>query len=215
MIDFEKAAMNAFTAVFQQFSLMNCFFHLCQSVQKRINKSVKVRYRTDKAFARASRLVAFLAFVPSSSIEDAFEASSVHVAGTFPELLAVVNYFENSYLGQATPEGPRTSPKFPVQFWNHHSTIMVDPDYPRTSNLVEGFHRGFKTRVNRARPTVQEYFRAVREEQVTTDFHLDRLAVGLTPSKKRSRSSNSDLFAICSGFEDYSLTLEYLTLICV
>ena len=87
---------------------------------------------------------------------------------------------------------------------------MVDPDYPRTSNLVEGFHRGFKTRVNRARPTVQEYFRAVREEQVTTDFHLDRLAVGLTPSKKRSRSSNSDLFAICSDFEDYSSTLEYL-----
>ena len=140
-----------------------------------------MRYRTDKAFSRASRLVAFLAFVPLSSIENAFEALSVHVAGTFPELLAVVNYFEKSYLGQATPEDPRTSPKFPVQFWNHHSTIMVDPDYPRTSNLVECFHCGFKTRVNRARPTVQEYFRAVREEQVTTDFHLDRLAVGTYP----------------------------------
>ena len=39
-------------------------------------------------------------------------------------LLAVVNYFENSYLGQVTPEGPRsrTYPKFPVQFWNHHFT---------------------------------------------------------------------------------------------
>ncbi|KAL5251921.1 hypothetical protein ACHWQZ_G014902 [Mnemiopsis leidyi] len=85
----------------------------------------------------------------------------------------------------------RTSPKFPVQFWNHYSTIMVDPDYPRTSNLVEGFHRGFETRVNRARPTVQEYFRAIREQQVTKDFHLDRLAVGLTPSKKR-KTSNRD-----------------------
>ena len=42
---------------------------------------------------------------------------------TLPGLLPVVNYFENSYLGQATPEGPRTSPKFPVQFWNHHSTF--------------------------------------------------------------------------------------------
>ena len=145
--------MNAFTAVFQQFSLMNCFFHLCQSVQKLINKSFKVRYRTDKAFARASRLVAFSAFVPLSSIEDAFEALSVHVAGTFPELLAVVNYFENSYLGQATPEGPRTSPRFPVQFWNHHSTIMVDPDYPRTSNFVEGFHRGSTEPVLRFRST--------------------------------------------------------------
>ena len=32
MLDFERASMNAFTQVFDQFSLMNCFFHLCQSV---------------------------------------------------------------------------------------------------------------------------------------------------------------------------------------
>lgn len=209
MVDFEKAMMNAISCVFDQFSLMNCFFHLCQSVQKRINKNFKVRYRKDKAFARASRLVAFLAFVPLNCIEDAFEALSVHIAGTYPELLAVVNYFENNYLGQATPEGPRTSPKFPLEFWNHHSTIMVDPDYPRTSNMVEGFHRGFKTRVNRARPTVQEYFRAIREQQVTTDFHLDRLRVGLTPSKKR-RTNNDSLHRICSSYGDFSSTLEYL-----
>ena len=75
--------------------------------------------------------------------------------------------------------------------------------------MVEGFHRGFKTRVNRARPTVQEYFRAIREQQVTTDFHLDRLAVGLTPSKKR-KTSNEDLYQICSRFEEYPSVLEYM-----
>ena len=153
--------------------------------------------------------MAFLAFVPLDSIEDAFEALSIHIAGLCPELLAVVNYFENSYLGQATSEGSRTCPQFPKEFWNHHATIMVDPEYPRTSNMVEGFHRGFKTRVNRARPTVQEYFRAIREQQVTTDFHLDRLAVGLTPSKKR-KTSNDDLYLICSRFEEYPSVLEYM-----
>ena len=81
MLDFERASMNAFTQVFDQFSLMNCFFHLCQSVQRRIQKSFKVKYRTDKAFALASRLVVFLAFVPHEHIESAFEALSVHVAG--------------------------------------------------------------------------------------------------------------------------------------
>ena len=67
-------------------NLMKCFFHLCQSFQKRISKSFRKLYRTDKAFARASRLVAFLAFVPLDSIEDAFEASSIHIAGLYPEL---------------------------------------------------------------------------------------------------------------------------------
>ena len=54
MLDFERASMNAFTQVFHQFSLMNCFFHLCHSIQRRIQKSFKVKYRTDKAFAACS-----------------------------------------------------------------------------------------------------------------------------------------------------------------
>ena len=41
--------------------------------------------------ALASRLVAFLAFVPREHIESAFEDLSVHVAGTYPELMAIVN----------------------------------------------------------------------------------------------------------------------------
>ena len=100
MLDFERASMNAFTQVFDQFSLMNCFFHLCQSVQRRIQKSFKVKYRTDKSFALASRLVVFLAFVPLEHIESAFEALSMHI-GTYPELMAIVNYFELTYLGLA------------------------------------------------------------------------------------------------------------------
>ena len=53
--------------------------------------------------------------------------------------------------------------------------VFVDPNYPRTSNMIEGFHLGFKSEVNRPKPTVQEYFKAVRDQQVSTDYHLDRL----------------------------------------
>ena len=79
----------------------------------------------------------------------------------------------------------RVPPTYPVGFWNHFDKILRDPEFPRTSNMVEGFHRGFKIRVNRPKPSVQEYVRAVKEQQVITDFHLDRLSIGKTPSKKR------------------------------
>ena len=72
MLDFEKASMNAFTQVFEQFTLRNCFFHLCQSVQHHIQKSFKVEYRTYKDFALTSLLVVFLAFVPLDHVETAF-----------------------------------------------------------------------------------------------------------------------------------------------
>jgi hypothetical protein len=126
LIDFEKAAMNAFSKVFEQFNLMNCFFHLCQSVQKRIFRN--------RASRLVSRLVAFEAFVPLHSIDDAFEALSVHISSSYPALMDVVHYFEKNYLGLALIDGSRTIPKYPIEFWNHHSTIMVDPDYPRAQN---------------------------------------------------------------------------------
>ena len=75
--------------------------------------------------------------------------------------------------------------------------------------MVEGFHRGFKTRVNRPKPSVQEYFRAIKEQQVVTDCHLDRLAVGKTPSKKR-RISSSILYDLCSFYTTYPTKIEYL-----
>ena len=83
--------------------------------------------------------------------------------------MTIVNYFESTYLGLAliNINGTRAGTKFDIMLWNHY--------YPRTSNMVEGFHLGFKAKVNRPRPSVQEYFRAIKEQQVTTDYHLDRL----------------------------------------
>ena len=145
----------------------------------------KVRYFKDKIFARAARLVAFLAFVPVADVEEAFFEITFYIQSNYPELMVVVNYFEKIYLGSAIVDSEvRVPPTYPLEFWNHFASILQDPEFPRTSNMVEGFHRGFKTRVNRPKPSVQEYFRAIKEQQVVTDYHLDRLAVGKAPSKK-------------------------------
>ena len=187
MIDFERAVMNAFRNSLPGWKVANCFFHLCQSVQKNINKKFKVQYFSDKIFARAARLPVFLAFVPVSEIEEVFYEITYYIQSNYPQLMVVVNYFEKTYLGSVTVDSEvRVTPAFPSDFWNHSDRVMEDPDFPRTSNMVEDFHRGFiKTRVNRPKPSVQEYVRAVKEEQVMTDYHLDRLSVGETPSKRR------------------------------
>jgi hypothetical protein len=75
--------------------------------------------------------------------------------------------------------------------------------------MVEGFHRGFRTRVNHPKPSVQEYFLAIREQQETSDYHLDRLGKGKTPSKRR-KTSHEELFNICSEYSNYSSKLDYL-----
>ena len=210
MIDFERAVMNAFRDSLPGWKVSNCFFHLCQSVQKNINKKFKVQYFSDKIFARAARLPVFLAFVPISEIEEVFYEITYYIQSNYPQLMVVVNYFEKTYLGSVTVDSEvRVTPTFPSDFWNHFDRVMVDPDFPRTSNMVEGFHRGFRTRVNRPKPSVQEYVRAVKEEQVMTDYHLDRLNVGKTPSKRR-RTCHTHLYDICSFYSTYPSKIEYV-----
>ena len=52
----------------------------------------------------------------------------------------------------------------------------------------------------------------LQEQQVITDYHIDRLGVGKTPSKKRvkRKTSNDQLFQICSKYSDYSSKGDYL-----
>ena len=132
------------------------------------------------------------------------QALSMHIAGTYPELMAIVNYFELTYLGLAQLYGTRAGTKFGIEHWNHYEMVLIDPDYPRTSNMVEGFHLGFKSKVNRPKPSVQEYFRAIRDQQVTTDFHLDRLAA------KKRKTRNHVLYKICGDFLEYDSVLNYM-----
>ena len=151
-----------------------------------------------------------LAFVPVADVEEAFFEITFYIQSNYPELMVVVNYFEKTYLGSAIVDSEvRVPPTYPLEFWNHFDSILQDPEFPRTSNMVEGFNRGFKTRVNRPKPSVQEYFRAIKEQQVVTDYHLDRLAVGKTPSKKR-RISSSILYDLYSFYTTYPTKIEYL-----
>ena len=178
-----------------------------QSVQRCIQKSFKVKYRTDTDFALASRLVVFLAFVPPEHTETAFAVLSKHVCTSYPEVMHVVNYYEQNYLGLAEPAGTRTVFKCSIVHWNQYAMV-----------LVEGFHSGFKSKVNRPKPSVQEYFRAIRDQQVTTDYHLDRLAHGMTPAMKR-KNLNHVLYDICLNFNQYDSVLSYtskeVVLICI
>ena len=87
----------------------------------------------------------FLAFVPVADIEEAFYKITYCIQTSYPKLMVVVNYFEKTYLGAVTVDNEvRVPPTYPVKFWNHFDRILRD--------MVEGFHRGFKTRVNRPKP---------------------------------------------------------------
>jgi hypothetical protein len=60
-----------------------------------------------------ARLAVFLSFVPVSDVEELFYKITYNVQSNYPQLMAVINYFENTYLGSvAVDSKERVPPKF-------------------------------------------------------------------------------------------------------
>ena len=100
VLGFEKAVINSIRDIFPNHIMRLCMFHLAQNVQKHIQAKFKTEYNVNSNFARASRLVIMLAFVPLNRFEDATEAIMLHIQSTYPCLMSIYMYFEKTYIGE-------------------------------------------------------------------------------------------------------------------
>ena len=74
LIDFEKAALNAFKEIYWESSVSGCYFHFCQSFQRKIaDLGIKRFYPKNADFAVAIKTIPWLAFIPVAEVEKAFE----------------------------------------------------------------------------------------------------------------------------------------------
>ena len=80
-------------------------------------------------------------------------------------------------------------------------TYYIQSNYPQLMVVVNYFEKTYLGSV-----TVDS---EVRVTQVMTDYHLDRLSVGKTPSKRR-RTCHTHLYDICSFYSTYPIKIEYV-----
>jgi len=65
LVDFEKAAMNSFSAAYTTATLRGCYFHLCQSVMRKVSEiGLKAEYENNEDARTFIRCLPALAFVP-------------------------------------------------------------------------------------------------------------------------------------------------------
>ena len=95
-------------------------------------------YGNNQDFSIKLRHITALAFLPSEEIPEAFN----QVKLILPENTAgVVEYFEENYIRGRTRRTRNKStrhlpPLFPPEIWSIND--LVELDYPRTQNIVEG-----------------------------------------------------------------------------
>jgi len=99
MMDYEKAAMNSVAECCPGIDVQGCFYHLSQSIYRKVQAlGLQQRYQDNADFAMSVRMVAALAFVPLSYTVQVFE--ELQESTEDDDMNQLLDYFEDNYIGR-------------------------------------------------------------------------------------------------------------------
>ena len=209
MVDFEIAVLNAVRGSFPNSALKGCFFHFCQAIYRKVQSlGLQNRYRDDDEFNLKIRMLAAVAFVPTTDVIRAFESLSENLPLDAPAQ-AIIDYFEDTYIGRLRPGGQRRDPLFPITVWNMYEQTLQG--LPRTNNAVEGWHRSFQANVGGCHPNFWKFIDILKREQNLAQVHMAQARAGHQPEPQRRRyqDSNQRILNIVQDFNNRDI-IDYL-----
>ncbi|KAK0414909.1 hypothetical protein QR680_011672 [Steinernema hermaphroditum] len=188
-VDFELAAVNAFKSIFRSIQVNGCLYHLCHNIKKHVSEAGLTRnYVQDPEFAIKCRSIVALSFLKPEDVEEGIDTLEAILP---PELVPVLNYFEDTYVGRLNPRTlNRRPPTFPISMWSVHDRVMNSED--RTNNYAEAAHRRLQSEVQVDHPTIWLFIDALRRAQKGRDLTYEAMLRGEEPPKKRKRYMLAD-----------------------
>ena len=204
MLDFEKAAINAFEEGFVAV-VSGCFFHFSQNIYRKIQSlGLTNQYMEDPDFALYMRMLPSLAFVPENEVCDCFNI----LMGEFPQAaIELAEYFETNYLGRRLPDQTRKIPPFPMRYWNMHTRVLNQS--ARTNNSVEGWHNAFQSGISISHPSFPKLVNYLQREQAVQDEKYAKWESGnMHQQSKSSKDRDERLFHLVMDYENRD-TLAY------
>jgi len=211
LTDFEAAAMNAFKEAFPEATLSGCYFHLCQSVIRKVaDVGLKPDYETDDEVRGFIRCLPALSHVPIDQVVEAFDLLMDHMPAN-EKVHDVTTYFEHTYVrGRRRPgRGENYGPAiFPIPTWNKFDA--AGDGVARTTNSVEGWHNSLQSLFMCQHPTMWTFLTGLeRDSQMNKASYLQTATGQQNVGKKVYR----DLKArVMRAIEAYGATdnLTYL-----
>jgi hypothetical protein len=224
MLDFEQAEINAFKQAFPSITVRGCFFHLSQSLWRRIqcDEELASHYTDvndendddtdddddhDDEWPLNIRKLLALAFVPVDDVVNAFEElMKTNFYRNNEEILdGITSYFESNWIGKRLRSGNRREPKHPIPLWNQYDATLEG--LPKTNNSIEGWHRAFSSLLNVHHPNIWKFIEALRKEQGLNETKIEQYVAGRQPtiSRKSYRDTAQNIEAVVKDYANRSI----------
>src|SRR5919106_3462858 len=119
------AAMQSFALAYPNATVSGCYFHLCQSVNRKVSEiGLKSEYDADNEIREFVRCMPALAHVPIDDVAEAFDLL-IETAPRHEKMDELVSYFEHTYIrgrrlcGHTEQYGPAV---YLIASWNKHAS---------------------------------------------------------------------------------------------
>ncbi|KAK3908569.1 FLYWCH-type zinc finger-containing protein 1 [Frankliniella fusca] len=188
MSDFEVAILNAVKTAFPDATVSCCFFHLGQSIYRKVQSSgLQAAYNDldDRETKIGVHMLLALAFVPPDDVKEVFR----DLQRSLPHpLTPIVTYLKETYIMGTTNRRTRrlNPPRYPVSMWNQYGATLRGEH--RTNNLSEGWHNRFRLVVGKHHPDLYSSLKELQKEQADTEAQLAEFSLGrrirAAPKKK-------------------------------
>jgi len=219
-LDFEIAVINAAKNIFGSHITINgCFYHLCQSTHRKIQKlGLSEIYKKDGNFRKFCGMLDGLAFLPQDKVLDGMACLKEIMP---PDAEDLLTYFDSYYVNgsyrrvgsASTLHFRKIPPIFSPSTWNVHNTTLVGGH--RTNNMTEGWNNRFAKLCGHKHPTIWKLIRKIKMEISADDAKLALDAIGDSRTIRKlgqTRTIETRLKNLCIQIQaDKISVLDFLT----
>ena len=205
-LDFARASINAAAAMFRDARIAGCYFHLGQSVYRKVQRlGLHGKYEANEDFFLRSIMLSALAFLPQENITRAF--------GDFPPQyqdgeIPLLQYFGPTYVGVRVGD-ERRSPLFGREI--RAVSGIEDVGITRANNAAEAFRHTFPAGLAEAdRLGVWRFVETTQSQQNLTDKDVADFdqGVGKVPQRRQvERDQRSTALTARYGRDGDSMTI--------
>lgn len=201
--DYEKAAINSIQTCFPNTTMFGCFFHFGQCLWRKVQSLGLQTWYNNPSNALIIKSIQALSFVPIAEVRDCFNEYVSHLDSETDEVLSeFLVYFETTWIG-ILQNGRMRRPTYDPKLWNVRERLL--DGIPRTTNSIEGWHRGFEQRMTVKHPNIGRLVSKLRSEQADWELKLEQMRAGITlraPVTKYQLVTQR-LFPLMDKYEEY------------
>lgn len=172
--DFEMALINSSVNFGNNITRFGCAFHFGQTIWRRIQHLGLTRlYREDADFRKIIRMFLSLSYFSCERKMNGFNyILNMITSSPYNNCLSeFINYFKLYYIGIDERDAV-----FPVRFWDISQRIMNN--IPRTTNSLEGWHRGFNNLASIRNPNISRFINLLTIETEKIRGRIARIKNG-------------------------------------